>query len=216
LEALKSFGVTKPEIHLSADPALLIAQWDTDSVHSFLRKIGIEDDKKYCLLSVRPWKGFDAHIQDFAAAVEHAWKTYGLFPILYAMDSNRDEAACKAVAKLLHCPHMILHAEPDGRQVIALIQRMSLVISMRLHALIFASGQGIPMVGIVYDPKVSGFLDDLGQKLYLPLQEADTGSLRSLIDTALGQQPFDPDNLRRLQKLAEKNSLLAKRLLSES
>lgn len=35
---------------------------------------------------------------------------------------------------------------------------------MRLHALIFAAGQGIPLAGVVYDPKVSAFLRYIGQR----------------------------------------------------
>ena len=37
-------------------------------------------------------------------------------------------------------------------------------VSMRLHALIFAAGQGIPLAGVVYDPKVSSFLRYIGQE----------------------------------------------------
>ena len=48
---------------------------------------------------------------------------------------------------------------------------VSMVVSMRLHALIFAAGQGVPVVGISYDPKVSGFMDYLDQKNYVTLED---------------------------------------------
>ena len=36
-------------------------------------------------------------------------------------------------------------------------KRLEMIIAMRLHSLIYAATQGIPMVGIVYDPKIEGF-----------------------------------------------------------
>ena len=81
------------------------------------------------------------------------------------------------------------------------------------YTLIFASGQGIPMVGVVYDPKVSGFLDYLGQDLYLPLQEVSMGTLGDLIDAAMADDAFEAENIDRLRRLAGYNGELAKQLL---
>ena len=53
---------------------------------------------------------------------------------------------------------------------------------MRLHALIFAAGQGIPLAGVVYDPKVSAFLRYIGQEQFVDLQDLTEESLRSMID----------------------------------
>ena len=130
------------------------------------------------------------------------------------MEPGRDDAACKAVADAMHCKHLQLSAGSDGAEVLALVQRMSLVVSMRLHTLIFAAGQGVPMVGVVYDPKVSGFLDYLGEDLYLPLHEVTTSTLCDLIDGAMSEKPFASDNIARLCRLAQENEQLAKRLLN--
>ena len=84
---------------------------------------------------------------------------------------------------------------------------------MRLHSLIFAAGQGVPVVGVVYDLKVSGFLDYLGQKLYLPLEKVTAEDLKTLIDRALTQKTADETAVERLRSLAEENPRLAKELL---
>ena len=110
---------------------------------------------------------------------------------------------------------VLLEAGSNGTEIVALIRRMSLVIAMRLHTLIFAAGQGVPMVGVVYDPKVSGFLDYLGQDLYLPLEEASAASLCDLIDTAMAEQMFEAENIRSLRELAAENEELARHLLTE-
>ena len=136
----------------------------------------------------------------------------GITPESY---SSADRAALNAVAAQLRCPYLLLEAGSNGTEIVALIRRMSLVIAMRLHTLIFAAGQGVPMVGVVYDPKVSGFLDYLGQDLYLPLEETNAASLCDLIDTAMAEQVFEAENIRSLRELAAENEELARHLLTE-
>ena len=214
IETLEQLGVTEPEIHLNADPALLIDPPDTDELRSYLRRSGLVEGKSYVMIALRPWDGFTEKIGAFAAAAEYLHREYGLIPLLYAMEPARDEAAVKAVAEKIHCPHLVLSAGTNGAEILALVRRMSLVVSMRLHTLIFASGQGVPVVGIVYDPKVSGFLDYLGQDLYLPLQEVNLGALADLIDAAMAEEPFESENIQRLRRLSAENEALARRLLT--
>ena len=214
-ETLRALGVTTPEIRLTADPALLIDPGDTPAIRSFLHRSGLAEGTRYALFALRPWKDFDRHIAAFANAAEYAHREYGLTPVLYAMEPCRDRAALNAVAAQLRCPYLLLEAGSNGTEIVALIRRMSLVIAMRLHTLIFAAGQGVPMVGVVYDPKVSGFLDYLGQDLYLPLEEASAASLCDLIDTAMAEQMFEAENIRSLRELAAENEELARHLLTE-
>ena len=214
IDTLEQLGVTEPEIHLNADPALLIDPPDTDELRSYLRRSGLVEGKSYVMIALRPWDGFTEKIGAFAAAAEYLHREYGLIPLLYAMEPARDEAAVKAVAEKIHCPHLVLSAGTNGAEILALVRRMSLVVSMRLHTLIFASGQGVPMVGVVYDPKVSGFLDYLGQDLYLPLQEVNLGALADLIDAAMAEEPFESENIQRLRRLSAENEALARRLLT--
>ena len=214
-ETLRALGVTTPEIHLTADPALLIDPGDTPAIRSFLHHSGLADGTRYALFALRPWKDFDRHIAAFANAAEYAHREYSLTPVLYAMEPCRDRAALNAVAAQLRCPYLLLEAGSNGTEIVALIRRMSLVIAMRLHTLIFAAGQGVPIVGVVYDPKVSGFLDYLGQDLYLPLEEASAASLCDLIDTAMAEQMFEAENIRSLRELAAENEELARHLLTE-
>ena len=86
---------------------------------------------------------------------------------------------------------------------------MEMVVSMRLHALIFSSGQGVPVAGIVYDPKVSGFLDYLEQANYISAEEVSAGALCDLIDAAASSRPVEGEIVSRLRRLAAKNGELA-------
>ncbi|MGM9579483.1 MAG: polysaccharide pyruvyl transferase family protein, partial [Evtepia sp.] len=79
-------------------------------------------------------------------------------------------------------------------QTIGILSRMQVVVSMRLHGLIFAAGQGVPLVGIVYDQKVSSFLSYIGQDLYEDLESLTAENLKALIDGAV-ERGKDPQYL---------------------
>lgn len=215
LDTLAQLGVVRPRIHLNADPALLFDPPTSGVVSRYLFRSGLTSQNKYFMLALRPWAGFEEKVETFARAAEYAYETYGLTPLLYAMEPGRDMAAIEAVAQRLRCPHLTLSAGISGTEALALIRRMRLVVSMRLHALIFAAGQNVPTVGIVYDPKVSAFLDYLGQELYLPLSEVTVADLCDRIDGAMAADACSEDNLLRLRHLAEENETLARALLEE-
>jgi polysaccharide pyruvyl transferase WcaK-like protein len=62
------------------------------------------------------------------------------------------------------------------------IQRVDLIIAMRLHSLIYAAGQEVPMVGLVYDPKVEGFLKSLNMDYMCRVDDLDFKELINIID----------------------------------
>ena len=41
---------------------------------------------------------------------------------------------------------------------------------MRLHAVIFASSAGVPVIGLSYDPKVDGMMNALGQPYSIKIE----------------------------------------------
>ena len=207
LEFLKELGVTKPRIHLTADPALLISAEDINYLHM----CGLDPAASYALFSLRPWDGYRE--EDLIRAVEHTYKTHGLIPVLYCMEPGRDLAVAKSLSGKLSCPYKILEAGENGDQIVCLVKRMSLVVSMRLHTLIFAAGQGVPLVGLVYDPKVSGFLNDLGQKRYLSLSETQGDTFLNLIDEAILDPTSSAENVAHLRNLAGENEIFAAQLL---
>lgn len=212
---LHALGVERPRIVLAADVALLTSAAAEYEEKSYYLRCGLREDERYLLIAVRPWEGFEKKAAAIAAAADYAARAYRLKPILFAMEPSRDCAAQKMVAERLHCEHLLLSAE-SGPLTISLLRRAELVISMRLHALIFAAGQGIPVVGLVYDPKVSGFLDYLGQEFYLPLDALNEGNLSDMIDGALSAASAEPATVEQLRALAQKNAALAKELLEES
>ena len=53
-------------------------------------------------------------------------------------------------------------ASSKTSEAMAVLGRMSLVLGLRLHSLILAVAQGVPVVGVDYDRKIRGFMELAG------------------------------------------------------
>ena len=210
---LQEMGVTRPKISITADPALLLDPAPPEAVEAFLRTQGIDPDEKHVLFVLRPWQGMEEKLPVFAAAARWCYEKKGMVPVFFALEPKRDRAVAEQVAAMVDCPHHIVSAPHDGHLIVGMMGAMEAVVSMRLHALIFAAGQGVPLVGVVYDPKVSGFLDYLHQTRYLPLEEVSQARLMPMLAEALAQT--GRDDASAMRALAEENEQAARRLLEE-
>ena len=60
-------------------------------------------------------------------------------------------------------PHGVVDSGMLPGEAMAVLGRMDLVFGLRLHSLILTAAQGVPVVGVDYDPKIRGFMELVGQ-----------------------------------------------------
>ena len=218
LKELQSMGVTKPEILLTADPALTLPAASEDEIDSVLLRAGIPPRGKYLCFALRNWKGFEDKAPLFAQAAKYAYETYGLTPVFAAVEKHLDPVAGRLAAAGLDIPHYFLDDAGSAGTIIGALSRMQAVVSMRLHALIFAAGQGIPLAGVVYDPKVSAFLRYIGQENFLDLDALTADALKAMIDRMVSS-PISPEEqaaaVQKLRQIEQVNVDTARRLLEK-
>ena len=218
IEELARFGVTKPEIILASDPALTLPSAPAEEVDTALEAAGAAPGGKYICFALRLWPGFGEKAGVFAAAARHAHEAYGLTPVFLPINHLDDGQAAAIVAeKLGDTPHVLLPGPMSSALVIGLMSRMQVVVSMRLHGLIFAAGQGVPLIGVSYDPKVTAFLRcvDAG---CVPLEGLEEGELCRLIDGAAarsGDAAALEENVRKLRAIEHRSMETAARLLGK-
>ena len=216
LEELRAMGVTEPEVLLTADPALILQKAPDDETDSVLLRAGIPPHGNYLCFALRRWKGFEEKAPLFGAAAEYAYRTYGLTPVFVAVEKHLDPGAGQLAARGLTIPHYFLDDAGGAGTIIGALSRMQAVVSMRLHALIFAAGQGIPLAGVVYDPKVSAFLRYIGQEQFVDLAELTGQNLCAMMDQCVAQAAHPEAQaaaVRNLQAMEQKNVEVARRLL---
>ena len=185
LKELRRYGVDGPEVILSADPALILQRAGEAEIDRLMEENGLDPKGNYLGLCLRSWPGFEEKAPAFAEAVRRAGEQYGLSPVFISINHRSDGAAADLVADRLDKPACVIRQPLSTELTLGLMSRMQAVVSMRLHGLIFAAGQGIPLVGVVYDPKVSAFLSYMGQNLYEDLKDVTVESLNAKLDRAL-------------------------------
>lgn len=219
---LEALGVREVPVRITADMAFLVPPAPEGRVAAFCRansRRPFSLEERLLILAPRPWSGSRAHAAAFAAAAVHAQKERGLLPVLLAMEPAKDLQICEEIAALAEaggviCP--LVEAPEDASLVVGLIRQADAVLGMRLHSLIFAAAQGTPFAGVAYDPKVTGFVDYIGQGLCCTLEEADAARLCAMVD---GLSLCDGAEFRtaaqRLRGLAAENTEEAFALLQD-
>ncbi len=211
IEALRSLGCDHPRVHLTADPALLMAG-DSSAAERYLLKNGLNPQGHYSLFVLRPWAGTQERLNAICAAADYGWEHYGLAPLFYSLEPGLDAEINREAANRVKAPVQVLPPVTDGAALCGLMGNMDLVVAMRLHALVFACSQETRVAAISYDPKVSGFMSYLGSENCVELEAVTKEKLCTLVDQAMNAGAFSAQ-MAHLKELAQQNGTLAGELL---
>lgn len=218
-DVLDSIGVKGPNIIISADPALILTPADPEIVDSLMLRQGVPGHGRYIGFALRHWPGYENQLPAIGAAADYAYESFGLTPVFVPVDRKQDVSAAKLAASHTSCPHYLFTEAGSARVTIGLLSRMEVVVAMRLHALIFAASQGVPLVGISYNEKVSSFLEYIGQNLSTPLGDLTADKLKHDIAVAVSLIPERQSRLDAVERIREKERLnrdvLAKMLMEK-
>ena len=179
---LALMGVTHPHIAMAADPALTLSPAADEIIDAAFDSAGIPPHGNYLCLCVRNWPGFEAAVPVIAQAVRYAREAHELELVILPIEMPKDASAGDAVARALGAEPYAFRRRFDTETTIGIISRMKCVLSMRLHALVFAARVGVPNAGIVYDKKVKGFMRYMHADLYIDLDNMDAETLCVFID----------------------------------
>lgn len=138
LEYGRSLGL---EVHLGADPALLLPVPPVErepSMVVLVPKYGTEEA--------------NANLHKLADRL----RVEGLEVVVLALQPGFDEPVLEKFSSFTR------ELAWDPRRVSYLLAQAGYVISVRLHGAILAAAAGTPFAGIAYDPKVAGFCRDAG------------------------------------------------------
>ena len=158
---LRNIGVSKPNILVTADPAFTLPSIDKEDALELLKGESVPTDKEIVGVSVRAWnkaqygEDFVKKLAGVCDNMVRDGKTVLLVPMEYPKDmdiSNRLMDNMKEKA------YMLKSRRYNPSEVLGMIGCVDLMISMRLHTLIFAAVKNVPMLGVIYDPKIEYYL----------------------------------------------------------
>ncbi len=200
---LRSYGVTGPAVRLSSDPALVLPPASAQETESFLRGQGLDPEGRYICFLLRSWRGFTEKAPALARCAERARQEYGLEPVFISINAFQDGYAANLVLEHMKTPGKALEGASTPELLISLLSHMSVVVSMRLHGLIFSSLSGTPLVGVSYDPKIGAYLRYLGYGEYIDLKDVTEAWLHAAIGRAYAQLPQRPALKAQTEKLSQ-------------
>lgn len=158
-ELLQSIGITRT-IDIVPDPVIGI---DTSAFQSNWKAL-MELNDPILSVSIRKWSDDLNYLNKVAEALDElSLKGYRI--VLVPMHGEHDYKTSKKVESIMKQPVLISDADSSIQEKIAIIKSSSILIGMRLHALIFASITSTPFVALSYDPKVDSFAAIVDQKV---------------------------------------------------
>lgn len=178
LALLQSIGITRPEMHVAADPVFGLEPCSgRGKGRDFLQ--ACEIPAKGCplvIVSVRPWLAVPGYIQAVASACDHLVKTQGAVIVYVPFHKAQDVPICQACVEVMQERAYMWDCAGSPREIMSLMEDADFAIGMRYHSLVFAVATGTPFVALSYDPKVDGLLSIAGEKPGLSRSERDVGS----------------------------------------
>ena len=155
---LADLNINKPQIHVTADPAFTIQPEDEEHINYLLLDEEIDPNSSYIGISVRKWSGHDKYEATIADIADYIIENYGINVLFIPMHYPGDLVIIENIRAKMKNKSYAVSKKHSVSEILGIIGKTEMLIGMRLHALIFAASIGVPIVGIVYEPKVEGFL----------------------------------------------------------
>ncbi len=157
---LAQMGITRP-VQVTADPVFHLEPAGRERSLELLSSAGLPQGRPFVAVSVRDWQDVGDFYAQLAGLCGHLRKVHGLEVLFLLMQPDRDRVATARVRDLMDEPSWVLDAPCTPRELMGVLGQARLCLAMRLHTLIFAARMAVPAMGLVYDPKVASYLEEL-------------------------------------------------------
>lgn len=167
-ELLQKLGVTKPKTLVTADPVLAITPPQEEVILSIQKKYNINSSENWVGISVRPWFKLEDYKEKIATTCDYIVEEAKAKILFIPMEHEHDyKVSLEIQEKMQHSNHAtIMDANHNVEEYLCAVSLMDIVVGMRLHSLIFAAASNVPVVGIIYDPKVKSLLQRISMENY--------------------------------------------------
>ena len=216
-EELLSMGVNPKKCFVTADPVFTMDGIGKEESRALLEAEGVPMDKPLVVVSVRNWKDMDKFIGRFAEMCDTIVEKYDRNIVFLGMQMPHDITVSEKVRAKMKQNAYILKNNHSPYEVMGIISQADFILSMRLHTLIFAARQCVPLIGFVYDPKIEYYLEKLDMPSGGNLKEFDPVKTLEYVDDVICNKHTYVEKLSRkeaeLEKMAHRNEKYLAKLL---
>ncbi|MTI71513.1 MAG: polysaccharide pyruvyl transferase CsaB [Firmicutes bacterium] len=181
-KTVEDLGVKNKNITVTADPVYTLKPADKKRVKEILNYENIPTDKPLIGVAIRDWNNSDKLLKVIPEAIDYISNNYNANVILIPMHYPEDLRISKKAIDLTKTDCFLISEKYSVEELMGVINNLEMIIAMRLHSLIYAATQAVPMVGIVYDPKVDGFMDTIGLESKINIDELEKVELFTKIE----------------------------------
>ncbi|MDO5028670.1 MAG: polysaccharide pyruvyl transferase CsaB [Bacillota bacterium] len=182
---VRALGVKNDHIEVTADPVFLLESSSDARVDQILEDQNIVLSDRVLGISLRQWQKspmLSREVAKFCDSLVEEDLDILVLPMHYPYDVEY----CQQIKTLSKNKRVhVIDSKYEVEDLIGLLKRCQLVMAMRLHALIYAAKANVPVIGLVYDPKLAGLINDLSIREYIKVEDLTKERLREKYDLAM-------------------------------
>ncbi len=175
-ELLENLGVVKSSIYVNSDPVFLLKRRSINYIidsYPYIQELINSANRPLIGVSVRENRSNGPDLKRiFAQAADYLIENYKVKIIFLPFKFDEDVHISEEILSLMKNQADVLKIKLEPEELLSLLSRLSLMVGVRLHSIIFSSMANIPFIAFNYDPKVKYFVEDLGlSELLLEINE---------------------------------------------
>lgn len=202
LKELDKLGINKPIIKVTADPVFSL-DLKPINVYKIFEVEEVDCSKPLVGILFRDWKDKIIYVEKMARICDYIVQNLNMNVLFIPMKYPTDMQVANEIAQAMACQSYSLKNNYDVNTIIEVIGNTKFVLSMRLHALLYAALKSVPMIGFIYDPKVKYFLKELNMYTIEDINDFKVDDVIKHIDVIL-------KNYEKIQQNIQKEVALLK------
>ncbi len=180
VDVLSAIGVTVPDTEVTADPSVSVVPSKLERIIEIFEEEKVVPNE-YFAVSVREWEDVDIEWQ-VSRICDYISSKYNLTPVFVPMQNPDDLEISKRCVLKMTKEGFVLKNEYDYKDMMGICANSKFVISMRLHALMYGANNGIPVIGLGYDPKVEAYLKYMHHPFMADINQLSYDSIVKMVD----------------------------------
>lgn len=188
-DLLKKLEVKNPLVYVNADPSFLLEKKNIDIILEKIPRLKefIDGNNQPLIgISVRNYKGNSEDLREkFARIADNLIQECKAKIIFIPFKTDEDVYLSMKIMELMENGEQtyVLKEQFEPEILLTLISRLSLMLGMRLHSIMFSSLVQIPFLAFNYDPKVKNFVYNLDlPELLLDLDDLSLKTVKKKVE----------------------------------